>query len=155
MVGREVRSGYRKAEADFGKTVFSVKDLVYADQFEKTRLNMFPFLLKRGRSWGSQASTGNGQSGAGGGHCGHLKAPGRPGTVKWRGPDWGLRIETPGGLSISHVSEDRMRYGSAPKLSLEDNAISKVRYHQLKSRGLIDTKKVNGFANPDTKGSSW
>lgn len=41
-----------------------------------------------------------------------------------------------------------MRYGSAPKLSLEDNAISKVYYTgQLKSRGLIDSKKVNGFAN--------
>ena len=49
---------------------------------------------------------------------------------------------------ISHVSEDRMRYGSAPKLSLEDNTISKVYYtDRLKSHGLIDGKKVSEFTN--------
>ncbi len=49
---------------------------------------------------------------------------------------------------ISHVSEDRLKYGSAPKLSLEDNTISKVYYtDRLKSHGLIDGKKVSEFTN--------
>ena len=47
---------------------------------------------------------------------------------------------------ISHVSEDRMRYGSAPKLSLEDNAISKIYYtNELKSYGLLSSRKIAAF----------
>ncbi len=47
---------------------------------------------------------------------------------------------------ISHVSEDRMKYGSAPKLSLEDNAISKIYYtKELKSHGLLSSKKIAAF----------
>ncbi|HJG27202.1 MAG TPA: ABC transporter ATP-binding protein, partial [Subdoligranulum variabile] len=47
---------------------------------------------------------------------------------------------------ISHVSEDRLKYGTAPKLSLEDNMISKVYYtKRLKTGGLIDSKKVTAF----------
>lgn len=43
---------------------------------------------------------------------------------------------------ISHVSEDRMKFGTAPKLSLEDNAISKVYYtDKLKTHGLLDSKR--------------
>ena len=52
----------------------------------------------------------------------------------------------------------RIGCGTAPRrsLSLEDNAISKVYYTgQLKSRGLIDSKKVNELRKPDPKRSSW
>ena len=62
MVGREVSLDIEKAEADFGKTVFSVKDLVYADQFGKTRLDHVSFSIKEGQILGIAGIDGNGQS---------------------------------------------------------------------------------------------
>ena len=45
-------------------------------------------------------------------------------------------------------SEDRMKFGTAPKLSLEDNTISKVYYtDKLKTHGLLDSKKISEFTN--------
>jgi ABC-type uncharacterized transport system ATPase subunit len=147
MVGREVSLDIEKAEADFGKTVFSVKDLVYADQFGKTRLDHVSFSIKEGQILGIAGIDGNGQSELVEAIVGTLKLQG--GQVRLNGEDLtGASVLKRQEAGISHVSEDRMRYGSAPKLSLEDNAISKVYYTgQLKSRGLIDSKKVNGFAN--------
>ena len=40
-----------------GKTVFSVKDMVYVDQFGKTRLDHVSFSIKEGQILGSQEST--------------------------------------------------------------------------------------------------
>lgn len=41
-----------------------------------------------------------------------------------------------------------MKFGTAPKLSLEDNAISKVYYtDKLKTHGLLDSKKISEFTN--------
>ena len=147
MVGREVSLDIEKAEADFGKTVFSVKDLVYADQFGKTRLDHVSFSIKEGQILGIAGIDGNGQSELVEAIVGTLKLQG--GQVRLNGEDLtGASVLKRQEAGISHVSEDRMRYGSAPKLSLEDSAISKVYYTgQLKSRGLIDSKKVNGFAN--------
>mgnify|MGYP002593727596 CR=1 FL=1 len=147
MVGREVSLDIEKEEADFGKTVFSVKDLVYADQFGKTRLDHVSFSIKEGQILGIAGIDGNGQSELVEAIVGTLKPQG--GQVRLNGEDLtGTSVLKRQEAGISHVSEDRMRYGSAPKLSLEDNAISKVYYTgQLKSRGLIDSKKVNGFAN--------
>lgn len=147
MVGREVSLDIEKEEADFGKTVFSVKDLVYADQFGKTRLDHVSFSIKEGQILGIAGIDRNGQSELVEAIVGTLKPQG--GQVRLNGEDLtGTSVLKRQEAGISHVSEDRMRYGSAPKLSLEDNAISKVYYTgQLKSRGLIDSKKVNGFAN--------
>ena len=50
MVGRDVSLDIEKEEMEFGKTVFSVKDLVYVDQFGKTRLDHVSFSIKRARS---------------------------------------------------------------------------------------------------------
>ncbi len=41
-----------------------------------------------------------------------------------------------------------MKFGTAPKLSLEDNTISKVYYtDKLKTHGLLDSKKISEFTN--------
>ena len=131
MVGREVSLDIEKAEADFGKT----------------RLDHVSFSIKEGQILGIAGIDGNGQSELVEAIVGTLKLQG--GQVRLNGEDLtGASVLKRQEAGISHVSEDRMRYGSAPKLSLEDNAISKVYYTgQLKSRGLIDSKKVNGFAN--------
>ena len=145
MVGRDVSLDIEKDEADFGKTVFSVKDLVYADQFGKTRLDHVSLSIREGQNLGIAGIDGNGQSELVETIVGTLKQ--QNGTISLNGNDLShasvLKRQEAG---ISHVSEDRMKYGTAPKLSLEDNAISKVYYtDKLKSHGLIDSKKVTEF----------
>ncbi len=145
MVGRDVSLDIEKEEADFGNTVFSVKDLVYVDQFGKTRLDHVSFSIREGQILGIAGIDGNGQSELVEAIVGTLKQ--QNGTITLRGQDLSdapvLKRQEAG---ISHVSEDRMKYGTAPRLSLEDNAISKVYYKdQLKTRGLIDSRKVTAF----------
>lgn len=62
MVGRDVSLNIEKEEMEFGKNVFSVKDLVYADQFGKTRLDHVSFTIKEGQILGIAGIDGNGQS---------------------------------------------------------------------------------------------
>lgn len=147
MVGRDVSLAIEKEEEEFGKTVFSVKDLVYADQFGKTRLDHVSFSIREGEILGIAGIDGNGQSELVEAIVGTLKP--QNGAVFLKGTDISaysiLKRQESG---ISHVSEDRMKYGTAPKLTLEDNTISKVYYtDKLKTRGFIDSKKVNQFTN--------
>ena len=141
MVGRDVSLDIEKEEADFGKSNLLCKDLVYADAFGKTRLNHVSFSIREGQIWGSPGINGNGQSELVEAIVGTLKP--QKGQVWLNGEDLtGTSVLKRQEAGISHVSEDRMRYGSAPKLSLEDNAISKVYYtDKLRSQGLIDEKR--------------
>ena len=52
MVGRDVSLDIEKEEMEPGKTVFSVKDMVYVDQFGKTRLDHVSFSIKEGQILG-------------------------------------------------------------------------------------------------------
>lgn len=147
MVGRDVSLDIEKEPADFGKPVFSVKDLLYVDQFGKTRLDHVSFSIREGQILGIAGIDGNGQSELVEAIVGTLKLQG--GNVHLNGEDLThssvLKRQEAG---ISHVSEDRMRYGTDPKLSLEDNTISKIYYtDKLKTRRFIDRKKVSAYTN--------
>lgn len=145
MVGRDVSLDIEKDDATFGKTVFSVKDLNYVDHFGKTRLDHVSFSIKQGQILGIAGIDGNGQSELVEAIVGTLKPQG--GKVTMNGKDLtNLSVLKRQEAGISHVSEDRLKYGTAPKLSLEDNMISKVYYtKRLKTGGLIDSKKVTAF----------
>ena len=145
MVGRDVSLDIEKDDAAFGKTVFSVKDLNYVDHFGKTRLDHVSFSIKQGQILGIAGIDGNGQSELVEAIVGTLKPQG--GKVTMNGKDLtNLSVLKRQEAGISHVSEDRLKYGTAPKLSLEDNMISKVYYtKRLKTGGLIDSKKVTAF----------
>lgn len=147
MVGRDVSLDIEKEEADFGKNIFSVKDLVYADSFGKTRLDHVSFSIHEGQILGIAGIDGNGQSELVEAIVGTLKQ--QQGTITLNGKDIShASVRQRQEAGISHVSEDRMKYGSAPKLSLEDNTISKVYdTDKLKTHGLIDGKKVSEFTN--------
>lgn len=147
MVGRDVSLDIEKEDADFGKTIFSVKNISYTDHFGKTKVDNVSFSIKEGQILGIAGIDGNGQSELIEIIVGVLKQ--QNGSIFINGNDISnasvLKRQESG---ISHVSEDRMRYGTAPKLSLEDNAISKIYYtDKLKTRGLLDTKKINEFTN--------
>lgn len=147
MVGRDVSLDIEKEESDFGKNIFSVKDLVYADSFGKTRLDHVSFSIHEGQILGIAGIDGNGQSELVEAIVGTLKQ--QQGTITLNGKDIShASVRQRQEAGISHVSEDRMKYGSAPKLSLEDNTISKVYdTDKLKTHGLIDGKKVSEFTN--------
>ena len=147
MVGRDVSLDIEKEEADFGENIFSVKDLVYVDAFGKTRLDHVSFSIHQGQILGIAGIDGNGQSELVEAIVGTLKQ--QHGTISLKGKDIShASVLARQEAGISHVSEDRLKYGSAPKLSLEDNTISKVYYtDRLKSHGLIDGKKVSEFTN--------
>ena len=141
MVGRDVSLDIEKEEMEFGKNVFSVKDLVYVDQFGKTRLDHVSFTIKEGQILGIAGIDGNGQSELVEAIVGTLKQ--QQGTITMNGKDISnAPVLARQEAGISHVSEDRMKFGTAPKLSLEDNAISKVYYtDKLKTHGLLDSKR--------------
>ena len=147
MVGRDVSLDIEKEEMEFGKTVFSVKDLVYVDQFGKTRLDHVSFSIKEGQILGIAGIDGNGQSELVEAIVGTLKQ--QQGTITMNGKDISnAPVLARQEAGISHVSEDRMKFGTAPKLSLEDNTISKVYYtDKLKTHGLLDSKKISEFTN--------
>jgi len=147
MVGRDVSLDIEKEEMEPGKTVFSVKDMVYVDQFGKTRLDHVYFSIREGQILGIAGIDGNGQSELVEAIVGTLKQ--QQGTITMNGKDISnAPVLARQEAGISHVSEDRMKFGTAPKLSLEDNAISKVYYtDKLKTHGLLDSKKISEFTN--------
>lgn len=140
MVGREVSLDIEKAEAVW-KDRFLCKGHGVCRPVRKDTPGSCFLFYKEGQILGIAGIDGNGQSELVEAIVGTLKLQGGPGMIKWRDLT-GASVLKRQEAGISHVSEDRMRYGSAPKLSLEDNAISKVYYTgQLKSRGLIDSKR--------------
>ena len=147
MVGRDVSLDIEKEGMEPGKTVFSVKDMVYVDQFGKTRLDHVSFSIREGQILGIAGIDGNGQSELVEAIVGTLKQ--QQGTITMNGKDISnASVLARQEAGISHVSEDRMKFGTAPKLSLEDNAISKVYYtDKLKTHGLLDSKKISEFTN--------
>ncbi|PHV69715.1 ABC transporter ATP-binding protein [Sporanaerobium hydrogeniformans] len=145
MVGRDVNLNMEKSAPNFGKTVISVKDLVYVNQFGKQKVDHVSFSIREGQILGIAGIDGNGQSELVEVIVGALKQS--AGEIRLKGQDISkLPILKRQEAGISHVSEDRMKYGSAPKLSLEDNAISKIYYtNELKSYGLLSNKKIAAF----------
>ena len=145
MVGRDVNLNMEKSAPHFGKTVVSVKDLVYVNQFGKQKVDHVSFSIREGQILGIAGIDGNGQSELVELIVGALKQS--SGQIHLKGKDISkLPILKRQEAGISHVSEDRMRYGSAPKLSLEDNAISKIYYtNELKSYGLLSSRKIAAF----------
>lgn len=145
MVGREVNLNIEKSAPDFGQTILSVKDLMYINPFGKRKVDKVSFSIREGQILGIAGIDGNGQSELVELIVGALKQS--AGQVHLKGQDISnLPILKRQEAGISHVSEDRMKYGSAPKLSLEDNAISKIYYTKaLKSYGLLSNKKIVAF----------
>ena len=117
------------------------------DQFGKTRLDHVSFSIKEGQILGIAGIDGNGQSELVEAIVGTLKQ--QQGTITMNGKDISnAPVLARQEAGISHVSEDRMKFGTAPKLSLEDNTISKVYYtDKLKTHGLLDSKKISEFTN--------
>ena len=148
MVGRDVNFVVEKEEAKPGEVVLDIKDMVVASKHHKNNaVNGVSLQVHRGEIVCIAGIDGNGQSELVEAIVGTLKQ--QQGTITMNGKDISnAPVLARQEAGISHVSEDRMKFGTAPKLSLEDNAISKVYYtDKLKTHGLLDSKKISEFTN--------
>ena len=145
MVGRDVDLNIEKTPRDFKDVVLSVKNLEYTNSFNKKVLDKVSFTVRQGQILGVAGIEGNGQYELISSIVGAINDI--KGEINLKGKDISkLNILTRQEMGISHVSEDRMIYGSAPKLSIEDNAISKIyASKELNRKGLRDLKKVKSF----------
>lgn len=145
MVGRDVDLNIEKTPRDFKDVVLSVKNLEYTNSFNKKVLDKVSFTVRQGQILGVAGIEGNGQSELISSIVGVINDI--KGEINLEGNDISkLNILTRQEMGISHVSEDRMIYGSAPKLSIEDNAISKIyASKELNRKGLLDLKRVKSF----------
>ena len=147
MVGRDVSVDIPKEESKFGKSVLNVKDLTYTNKFGKKKVDHISFSVKEGQILGIAGIDGNGQSELIETIVGSLKQD--QGMITLKGEDIShMNILKRQQVGLSHVSEDRMVFGAVPKLSLEDNAISKVyRTNEVSKFGLLDAKKIKAFTD--------
>lgn len=145
MVGRDINLNIPKEDADFGKVILSVKDLSYVDHFGRKKVNHVSFSVREGQILGIAGIDGNGQSELVEIIVGALKQP--EGIIHLKGQDIStLSILQRQEIGMSNVPEDRMKFGTAPKLSLENNVISKIYYtKRLKMHGLLDNHKIRAF----------
>lgn len=145
MVGRDVDLNIEKTPREFKDVVLSVKNLEYTNSFNKKVLDKVSFTVRQGQILGVAGIEGNGQSELISSIVGAINDI--KGEINLKGKDISkLNILTRQEMGISHVSEDRMIYGSAPKLSIEDNAISKIyASKELNRKGLLDLKRVKSF----------
>ncbi len=145
MVGREVQLFVERQGEPFGDVILRVRG-VYGGAHERTRLKDISFTVRQGQILGIAGIEGNGQTELAETIWGVRKAS--KGSIQLRGEEISrLSVRDRQKKKLSYVSEDRLRYSTAPKMSLEENAISKLYRSPLFSRSLLmDGKKVGLYA---------
>lgn len=133
MVGRDVVLRVEKDEADPKEAILNVKDLKYVNELGKTALKGISFSVRKGEILGIAGVEGNGQSELVQSITG-LQRP-TSGSITITGQEITHKtIKDIRNLGTSHVPEDRMTYGVAGDMSIEQNVIS----------DSYDSKELNG-----------
>ena len=147
MVGRDVDLNIEKTQRDFKDVALRVNNLTVKNSFKNTVVNDVSFTVRKGQILGIAGIEGNGQSELVNAIIGTM--PITNGKIILDKTDITKEsILKRQELGISHVSEDRLHFGSAPNLSIEDNAISKIySSKELNKKGLLDLTKVKEFTN--------
>ena len=145
MVGRDVDLNIEKTKRNFKEAVLKVNNLTVKNSFQNVVVNNVSFTVREGQILGVAGIEGNGQSELVNAIVG--TTPIVDGKIALENNDITKEsILKRQELGISHVSEDRLHYGSAPNLSIEDNAISKIyASKELNNKGLLNLAKVKEF----------
>ncbi|MCT4598487.1 MAG: ABC transporter ATP-binding protein [Vallitalea sp.] len=133
MVGRDVVLRVEKEKAKPKENIVEIRDLTFVNELGKNALNKISFSVRKGEILGVAGVEGNGQ----GELVRSMTGLSRPssGTIKIDGTEISkMSIKQIRELGTSHVPEDRMTYGVAGDMSIEQNIIAD-RY---------DTKEFNG-----------
>lgn len=151
MVEREVNLEIEKEPAKPGETIMHVEKLNYLDQFGKRVIKDLTFGVRAGEVVGIAGVEGNGQTETSEIISGILKRT--SGSIKLNGTETdGKSIRQIRELGLSHISEDRMKYGIADSLSIRDNLSSTYLASGEFNKGpFLNIKKLNKFVEDSIK----
>lgn len=147
MVEREVDLTIEKGPAKTGDTVMHVDHLNYVDDFGKLMVNDLSFGIRAGEVVGIAGVEGNGQTEVSEIMSGLL--PRTSGQVFLNGTETtGKSIAEIRELGLSHISEDRMKFGMADNLSIRDNILATyLRSGKFNKGQMLNMKKLNAFVD--------
>lgn len=142
MVEREVDLTIEKETVTTGEKILSIESLNYLDDFGKRVINDLSFGVREGEVVGIAGVEGNGQTEVSEIIAGLIERT--SGKITLNGTETtGKSVRAIRELGLAHISEDRMKYGIAPSLSVRDNIaatfLKKGRYNKgqfLKMREL-------------------
>ena len=141
IVGRDVVKKIEKDNACCGNVILSVRNASYVDDIGKFHVNNLSFGIRAGEIVGIAGVEGNGQTQLAEiitGICqltdGDISVNGK--SIK------GLDIDRIRKLGLAHISEDRMRYGCAPDLTIYDNLASIYLSSNKFSKGPFMNKRA-------------
>jgi simple sugar transport system ATP-binding protein len=142
MVGRDVILTVNKSKAKPKEVVLKVQNLTYVNEFGKKALNNISFSVRNGEILGVAGVEGNGQRELVETITGLLKCG--KNKIFIEGQDISvLGIKEIRNLGTSHIPEDRMTYGVAEHLTIEQNLISNTYDKKDMNKGiLMDVKKI-------------
>lgn len=151
MVGRDVILKVEKTKAVPKDIILQVKNVSQKNHFGQWVLNKVFFSLKRGEILGIAGVEGNGQRELVEVLTGLL--PLTDGEISIKGTIINnYSIKQIRELKTSHIPEDRMTYGVAEKMSIENNLISdKYDKEPYSKRGILDIKYIKKRSHEQAK----
>lgn len=142
MVGRDVILKVEKEKAQPKDTILQVKKVSKKNQFAQTVLNNVSFSVKSGEILGIAGVEGNGQREMVEVLTGLLSLTEGEVTIKGNVIN-NYTIKQIRDLKTSHIPEDRMTYGVAEKMSIENNLISdKYDKTPYSKNGIMNIKYI-------------
>lgn len=145
MVEREVTTEIEKVKAEPTKVIVHVEKLNYFDDIGKHAIKDLTFGIRAGEVVGIAGVEGNGQTDLSEILTG-LKQRTDGSILLNETETNGKTVRQIRDLGIAHISEDRMKYGIAPDLSIRDNIASiYLDSKQFSKNGLLNVKGLNKF----------
>lgn len=146
MVGKEVLWDLGKSKATPKDTVVKVRNLTLVNEHHRKLLDDISFSLRKGEILGVVGVEGNGQRELVDVLTGLSKASSGKIDIEGKKID-GLSIRAIRDLGLSHIPEDRMKYGVAETASIEDNMLSiYLDTNDFLSGPFLKATKINEWA---------
>ena len=147
MVGREVIFDFERSEKEAGRSVLEVDSVTVRGDRGTDAVKDVSFMVRQGEIVGVAGVSGNGQKElieaiTGLRHVEH-------GRILVEGLEVSNRsARTANNVGVTHVPEERMRFGIVPNLFIYDNSILK-RHHQKPFSNLLflDYREIRGHAD--------
>lgn len=136
MIGRDVILNINKKKANPGKVILDVRNLRYFNEYNKEIVKNISFAIREGEILGVVGVEGNGQKEISEIISGII--PLQQGEIRIDGElieNTSIRKIREKG--VSHISEDRMTYGSVSDASISDNIISDRFYKKEYNKNLL------------------
>lgn len=147
MVEREVNLVIDKVPATPKETILHIEKLNYVNDFGKHIIQDLSFGVRAGEVVGIAGVEGNGQTELSEIITGLLHRT--SGEITLNGTETnGKKIKEIRDLGLSHISEDRMKYGIAQNLSIRDNIASiYLESPKFKKGPFLNVKELNQFVD--------